>query len=249
MKRTSRANKTIFMAGTVNQGENNPGIAALISEPVFYNSTVPTKYYWQGVQEICREHGILLIFDEIYTAFGRTGRMFACEHFVTPDILVIGKGFGGSIVPYAGIIGRETLNVLEHKSIGHYTHEKNPLCCSVAHAVIEVVETEKLVENARDLGEYFKAGLLHLQEAFDCIGQVSGLGLNMAVDLVENRLSKKRAVTQAQQLMQFCMQRGISFKLIQGNILNLKPALIIGKDEIDFVLDTLSAGLSALKSH
>ena len=231
------------------QVENNPGIAALITEPIFYNSTVPTRYYWQGVQDICRQHGILLIFDEIYTAFGRTGRMFACEHFVTPDILVIGKGFGGSIVPYAGIIGRETLNVLEHKSIGHYTHEKNPFCSSIARAVIEAVETEHLVENARVLGQYFKEGLLSLQEAFDCIGQVSGLGLNLAIDLVEDRHSKKRAVERAHQLMQFCMQQGIAFKLIQGNILNLKPALIIGKDDIDFVLETLRIGLSMFEQR
>lgn len=228
------------------QIEFNSNIAALISEPIFYNSTVPTRYYWEQVQALCKEHGILLIFDEIYTAFGRTGKMFASEHFVTPDIVVVGKGFGGGIIPYAGIIGREELNVLEHKSIGHYTHEKNPLCAAVAKAVIEEVEQKELVAHARDLGEYFKAGLLELQAAFPIIGNVSGLGLNLAVDLVKDRQSKARAIEEANQLMGFCMERGISFKLIQGNILNLKPALVVTKGEVDWVLEVLKNGLSSL---
>lgn len=225
------------------QIEFNPDIAALITEPIFYNSTVPTHYYWEQVQALCKAHNILLIFDEIYTAFGRTGKMFACEHFVTPDIIVVGKGFGGGIIPYAGIIGREGLNVLEHKSIGHYTHEKNPLCAAVARAVIEEVEQKELVAHARDLGAYFKAGLLELQAAFPIIGNVSGLGLNLAVDLVKDRQTKTRAIEEANQLMGFCMERGISFKLIQGNILNLKPALVVTRGEVDWVLEVLREGL------
>ncbi len=228
------------------QIEFNPEIAALISEPIFYNSTVPTRYYWEQVQALCKAHNILLIFDEIYTAFGRTGRMFASEHFVTPDIIVVGKGFGGGIIPYAGIIGREGLNVLENKSIGHYTHEKNPLCAAVAKAVIEEVEQKELVAHAHELGAYFKAGLLELQAAFPIIGNVSGLGLNLAVDLVKDRQTKTRAIEAANQLMGFCMERGISFKLIQGNILNLKPALVVTKEEVDWVLEVLREGLNTL---
>ena len=172
--------------------------------------------------------------------------MFAAEHFITPDIIVIGKGFGGGVVPFAGIIGREELNVLEHKSIGHYTHEKNPLCAAVARAVIDYVETEQLVAHAHELGKYFRAGLEQLQQEFALIGNISGLGLNLAVDLVKNRQSKARATEEAQQLMTFCMNRGISFKLIQGNILNLKPALVITKQEVDVVLETLREGLRNL---
>lgn len=172
--------------------------------------------------------------------------MFAAEHYVTPDIIVVGKGFGGGVLPYAGIIGREELNVLEHKSIGHYTHEKNPLCAAVAKAVIEEVEEKALVANSRELGAYFKAGLSALQDEFECIGNVSGLGLNLAVDLVQDRQSKSRNIELANRLMGFCMERGISFKLIQGNILNLKPALVVTKEEVDWVLETLKEGLKAL---
>lgn len=226
--------------------EANPGIAALVTEPIFYNSTVPTRHYWEEVRRICDEHGILLIFDEIYTAFGRTGKMFASEHFVTPDIIVVGKGFGGGVLPYAGIIGREKLNVMDHKSIGHYTHEKNPLCAAVAQAVIEIVETEGLAEKAQILGAYFREGLEALAADFPLIGQVTGLGLNLAVDLVTDRESKERAIGKAGQLMAYCLARGVSFKLIQGNILNLKPSLAITREEIDEVLVVLRDGLARI---
>jgi 4-aminobutyrate aminotransferase len=226
----------------------NPEVAALIAEPVFYNSTVPTLYYWQQVKELCVRHGALLIFDEIYTALGRTGRFFACEHYVTPDILVVGKGLGGSLVPFAGIIGRDDLNVLDHKSIGHYTHEKNSFCSAIAAAVVDYVHEAELPRRAAELGAYFRDGLLALQQRFPCIGNVSGLGLNLAVDLVEDPHTRARAPQLAGRLMDFCFARGVSFKLIQGNILNLKPALVIEKTEIDRVLEVLEEGLSRLLS-
>ncbi|MCI5083797.1 MAG: aspartate aminotransferase family protein [Saprospiraceae bacterium] len=228
------------------QLEYNVEIAALISEPIFYNSTVPTPYFWQSVKALCEAHGVLLIFDEIYTAFGRTGKMFAAEHFVTPDILVVGKGFGGGVVPFAGIIGRSSLNTVADKSIGHYTHEKNPLCSAVAKSVIDYVEDYQLVERTQKLGQHFKNGLIALQKEFDLIGNVSGLGLNLAVDLVQDRQHKERATQEAHQLMAYCMQRGISFKLIQGNILNLKPALVITEAEINEVLRVLREGLMVI---
>ncbi len=228
------------------QIEFNPEIAALISEPVFYNSTVPTRYFWGKSKALCHAHGILVIFDEIYTAFGRTGKMFASEHFVTPDVIVIGKGFGGGVVPFAGIIGREAFNVLGRRSIGHYTHEKNPLCAAVSSAVIDIVTEQRLAEYALVLGAYFKEGLEALQEEFAWTGHIGGLGLNLAVDMVKDRNTKERAVDEAHRLMAFCMLRGVSFKLIQGNILNLKPALVITREEVDFILSTLREGLKVL---
>jgi len=225
------------------QVEANPDIAALISEPIFYNSTVPTAYYWHQVKAICEQHGILLIFDEIYTAFGRTGKMFAAEHFVTPDILVVGKGFGGGIVPFAGIIGTEALNTLAHRSIGHYTHEKSPVCSTVAKAVIDYIEQHKIIEHTLRVGNYFKEGLEGLKEEFEMVGHIDGLGLNLSIDLVKNKNTKERAISEANELMLFSLNEGVSFKLIQGNILNLKPALIITKSEIDQVLDVLRRGL------
>lgn len=226
--------------------ENNEDIAAFISEPIFYTSSVPTKNYWEQVQTLCKQHGILMIFDEIYTAFGRTGKMFACEHFVTPDILVYGKGFGGGVVPFAGIIGRDDLNTMPDRSIGHFTHEKSPFCASVSQAVIDYIIAHDLVEKTEELGMYFKSGLEELQQEFDFIGNIQGLGLNLAVDLVEDRNTKARAYAQAQSLVQYAFQEGVSLKLIQGNILSLKPALVIEKNEIDDVLKVLKHGFEII---
>lgn len=229
--------------------ENTDGIAAFISEPIFYNSTVPTLAYWEQVKDLCQQHGILLIFDEIYTAFGRTGKMFACEHFVTPDLLVFGKGFGGGIVPFAGVIGNDSLNTMPDRSVGHYTHEKNPFCANIAHAVIDYVINQRLPEKAKALGDYFSDGLEDLKEEFEIIGNIQGIGLNLAVDLVECRKTKERAYHKAQTLVNYAFQRGISFKLIQGNILNFKPALIIEKNEIDYILGVLRDGLNLVSKQ
>lgn len=229
------------------QLRHNPNVAALISEPIFYDSTVPSRRYWQTVRELCDAYGTLLIFDEIYTAFGRTGKMFASEYYVTPDILVVGKGFGGGIVPFAGIIGQDRLNTLAHRSIGHYTHEKNPLCAAIAHAVIDAVVEEELAQRAARLGERLRNGLLAIREEFPLIGDVRGLGLNLAVDLVRDPITKERATDEAQMLMHHAMQQGISFKLIQGNILNLKPALVITDDEIETILSILRQGLDVVR--
>lgn len=122
------------------------------------------------------------------------------------------------------------------------------MCASVARATIDFVVEEGLVERTKELGNYFRAGLEALQKNFSIIGNISGLGLNLAVDLVKDQVTKERAKTEAEELMIYCMEHGISFKLIQGNILNLKPSLIVTKEEIDHVLETLEKGFSLLQS-
>ena len=129
-----------------------PEMAAVIGEPVSANPVVPSRRYWEGVSDLCRRYGALLIFDEIIEGFGRTGKMFASEHYLTPDILVLGKTLGGGIVPLAGIVTREEYNVCGERSIGHYTHEKNALAAAAGLAAIEVIEREKLCERSARLG-------------------------------------------------------------------------------------------------
>jgi len=108
--------------------EKEGDIACIIGEPISSTPVVPSKYFWEEVKKLCEKHGALLIFDEVIEGFGRTGKMFACEHFIVPDILVLGKSLGGGILPFAGIVTREEYNVLQDCSIGHFTHEKNGLC-------------------------------------------------------------------------------------------------------------------------
>jgi 4-aminobutyrate aminotransferase len=225
-----------------------PDVAAIIGEPISATPVMPRKQYWEGVQALCKRHGALLIFDEVIEGFGRTGRMFASEHYVTPDVLVLGKSLGGGIVPFAGIVTREEYNVLQHRSIGHYTHEKNPLCAAAGLAEIEYIERENLVQHARELGEHAKARLAGMQSRHPMIGDIAGTGLHLGIDLVRDRATRERAVEEAEQVMFKAFDRGVAFKVIEGNVITLRPSLVITREEMDFVLDVLDESIGAVEN-
>jgi 4-aminobutyrate aminotransferase len=219
--------------------KRNPDVAAIIGEPISATPVVPSAGYWQRVEDLCRRFGMFLIFDEIIEGFGRTGKMFASEHFVTPDVLVLGKSLGGGVVPFAGIVAREEHNVLQHRSIGHFTHEKNPLCCAAGLAEIDFIERHDLVENSARLGVYLKEGLEELQKEFPVVGNVEGRGLHLGIDLVKDKHSRERAINEAEKVMYDCLQQGVAFKIIEGNVITLRPALTINKDDCDWIIDSL----------
>ena len=133
-------------------------------------------------------HGTLLIFDEIPTGLGKTGRLFACEHDgVTPDLLVLGKALGGGVLPIAAVLARADLDVGGNWAFGHYTHEKNPVTCRAALTTLEIIEDEGLVENARHQGERALQRLREMQARHPLIGDVRGRGLLLGVELVSDR--------------------------------------------------------------
>jgi len=224
--------------------QRNPDVAALVAEPISATPVVPSMYYWQRVKAICEQYGICLIFDEIIDGLGRTGKWFASEHFVTPDILVLGKSLGGGLVPFAGIVTRESFNILQHRSVGHYTHEKNPLCSAAGLAAINYIEDHQLVERAAEMGEYLINSLRLLQKQFPVMGNVAGKGLHIGVDLVKDPKTKERAVAYAEQVMYHCLRKGVAFKIIEGNILTMRPALIITRDECDRIVEVLHHAFS-----
>lgn len=225
----------------------NPDMAAVIGEPISATPVVPSQNYWKEVQALCRQYGMLLIFDEIIEGFGRTGKMFASEHFVTPDVLVMGKTLGGGLMPFAGIVTKEEYNILQHRSIGHFTHEKNPLCCTAGLATIECIEENKLVENSAVLGDYLLQQLAALQETYPIIGNVAGRGLHIGIDLVKNRKTKERAIKEAEIIMYHCMQNGVAFKIIEGNVVTMRPSLVIDKSHCDTIISTLKRALDIVK--
>ncbi len=227
--------------------DREPGVAAIIGEPISATPVVPSKRYWAGVKELCEQYGVLLIFDEIIEGFGRTGKMFACEHYLTPDILVLGKSMGGGIVPFAGIVTTEEYNVCHDRSIGHYTHEKNALCSAAALAEIEYIENNILHAHAAELGEYTVARLNDMKESHPLIGSVAGVGLHIGIDLVKDRKTKERAVDEAEIIMYKCMEKGLAFKTIEGNIITLRPALIITRKEMDIALDILDKAIGEVE--
>jgi 4-aminobutyrate aminotransferase len=216
-----------------------PEMAAVIGEPISATPVVPSQRFWQGVQSLCESYGALLVFDEIIEGFGRTGKLFACEHFVTPDILVLGKSLGGGLLPFAGIVTHEKYNVCQHRSVGHYTHEKNALCCAAALAEIDYILENGLHEKSAELGAYSLKRLNQLKENHPLIGHVAGLGLHMGIDLVRNRKTKERAVDEAEIIMFKCLEKGLSAKTIEGNVLTLRPALVITQDEMDRAIDII----------
>ncbi len=225
---------------------HNPDVAAIIAEPISATPVVPSVEYWQQIQDLCEEYNILLIFDEIIEGFGRTGKMFACEHFVIPDVLVLGKSLGGGVVPFAGIVTKEKYNVLQHRSIGHFTHEKNPLCAAAGLAEIEYIEEHKLVENSANLGDYIMDQLQELKDIYPLIGNIAGKGFHIGVDLVKDRSTKERAVEEAEQIMYHCMDQGVAFKIIEGNIITMRPSLILTKDDCDLIISSLKDALEII---
>ena len=225
-------------------------IAAVIAEPVRSTPTVPQAKYWQAIRRSCDRHGTLLIFDEIPHALGRTGRMFTCENFdVVPDILVIGKGLGGGILPLAAIIARPDLDVAAGRALGHYTHEKNPVACAAALATIEFIETHDLAENARRLGEYALKQMQRMMGRHPLIGDVRGLGLLMGMELVRDRATRERATDEAEAVMYNALSKGLSFKTTMGNILTLTPPLTITREQMDQALAILDDSLSEVEGQ
>ena len=223
--------------------KRHPDIACIIGTTITSTPSVPTTYYWERVQQLCKAHDALLIFDEIIVGLGRSGKFFACEHFVTPDVVVMGKSLGGGIVPFAGIITKEAYNVLNHRSIGHFTHEKNPLCCAAGLATLEYMESYNVMDHATKMGDRLLDGLKMIQAEFDIVGNVTGKGMHAALDLVKDPVTKERHMEAANQIMFHCLQKGISFKIIDGNVITLRPALIIQEGEVDFILDTIRTGI------
>lgn len=226
--------------------QRHPDIACIMGTTITSTPVVPTQNYWQQVKAICERHDALLLFDEIVCGLGRSGKLFACEHYLTPDIVVLGKSLGGGLLPFAGIITHEKYNTLQHRSIGHFTHEKSPLCGAAGLAALEFIETQEVVENAARLGAYLQERLQELQEEFSIIGHVEGQGLHLALDLVTDRATQERAFDEAEKILYECMKRGLSFKLIDGNVITMRPALTITKDEADFIVDTLRAAFETI---
>ena len=217
--------------------EKEGDVAAVIGETVRCTPFIPPLDYWKRVRTACDKHGALLILDEIPIGLGRTGRMFACEHYdVVPDMLVLGKGLGGGVFPIAALLAREGLNVATHTALGHYTHEKNPVGCAAGLATLDVIRDERLVEHAAQLGDYALAKLREMKSRHRLIGDVRGKGLLLGVELIR---TDKPATDEAERVMYGALKRGLNFKVTMGNILTLTPALTLTQAELDQALNIL----------
>jgi 4-aminobutyrate aminotransferase len=224
--------------------EREGDIACLVAEPMRAVPHVAPAGFWARVRAACEHHGTLLVFDEIPTGLGKTGRMFACQHEdVAPDILVLGKGLGGGILPIAAVLARPELDVGAEWAFGHYTHEKNPVTARAALTTIEIIEDEGLVENTARVGALAMERLADLKSRIPEIGDVRGRGLFLGIELVRDRGGMEPHPDLAEATMYAALDRGLSFKTTMGNVLTLTPPLTITADEMLRALDIIAAAI------
>ena len=212
----------------------SPGdVAAIFVEPVQGEGgyVVPPPGYLQALRELCDRHGILLVFDEIQSGIGRTGRMFAAEHFgVEPDILLSAKGLASGM-PLGAIIAREQIMTWERGSHGS-TFGGNPVCCAAALATLDVVEGG-LVNNARVMGDRLLAGAKALMGRYACIGDVRGLGLMIGIEFVTDRASREPAPDLVRKIELAAFAQGLLLLSCGKSTIRLAPPLSIDAADVD----------------
>ena len=224
--------------------EKEGDVAAVIAEPARAVPYIPPPGFWKTVRDACSEFGALLIFDEIPTGLGKTGKFFACEHDdAEPDILVMGKALGGGILPLAAVVTTPELNIGAQYAFGHYTHEKNPVSAAAGLATIAIIEDEGLVENAARLGEIALHRLRDMQTRYPVIGDVRGRGMLFGVELVTDTRTKEPANDLAEAVLYRCLDKGLSFKLSLGNTLTFTPPLILTEEQLNFAFAVIEESL------
>ena len=231
-------------------------VAAFIGEPVASGLAPPSPEYWQMVREICDRYGVVLIADEVVTGFGRTGTMFAMEHYgVVPDIMTIAKGITSSYLPLAATIVDTHIadafagedNVFRQA----LTFGGHPVTAAVALKNIEIIEREELVSNSASMGAYFLERLQELQERHPSIGDVRGIGLLLGMELVSDRESKAKFDESQQvgkRLTDKMRDRGIILRF-GGDRVSIGPPLCITTDDIDEIVTALDSAISELEGE
>lgn len=221
--------------------QSTGSLAALIAEPVESSGgvIVPPDGYWKRVKEHCDRRGMLLIFDEAQTAFGRLGRNFAFEHFgVEPDLLTLSKTLGGGLPLSATVVSDGIEADCHAKGFIHPTsHVSDPLPAQVGLAVLDVLSEEQLNARALRMGERLSAGLRYLQEKHEIIGDVRGFGLLQGVELVKDRETREPDAATGRAITQRCMELGLSMNIVSvgamASVWRIAPPLTVSQEEID----------------
>jgi 4-aminobutyrate aminotransferase/(S)-3-amino-2-methylpropionate transaminase len=224
-------------------------VAAIIIEPELgEGGFVPVpKDYMAALAEFAKAHGILLVADEIQTGFGRTGKLFACEHYgLVPDLMTTAKSLAGGL-PLAAITGRA--DILDSAQVGGLggTYGGNPLACAAALAVLDIMEREKIPERAARLGERITTRFRAWQAKFDCIGDVRGLGAMVAIELVKDRKTKAPAKELTGKLQAEALKRGVILLSAGtlGNVIRVLVPLTVEDAIVDEGLDVMEEALTA----
>ncbi|EGR0670244.1 aspartate aminotransferase family protein [Vibrio vulnificus] len=214
--------------------EKEGGVGAFIAEAVRNTDVqVPSKAYWKRIREICDKHNVMLIIDDIPNGMGRSGEWFTYQAYdIEPDMLCIGKGLGGGLVPIAAMVTKDKYNTAEQISMGHYTHEKSPIGCAAALATMEAIEQDGLLDKVKADSQFMREKLLEMKAKYPVIGDVRGIGMLWGIELVTDHESKARAYDEAEAVLYQCLNNGVSFKISQGNVIQLSPPLIITLEQL-----------------
>jgi 4-aminobutyrate aminotransferase len=219
-------------------------VAAIMIEPLQGEGgyLVPPEGFLAGLRALCDEHGILLIFDEVQSGVGRTGRMYCCEHSgVKPDILTSAKGLGSGL-PIGAVIAKKSIMQQWQRGAHGNTYGGNPLSCAAAIATIDLVRSE-YAANAARVGEYFMAQLRQLQQSYRCIGEVRGRGLMIGMELIENDAERTPARALCDRLVTRGFYNGLLLLSCGVSTLRFMPPLCVTKAEIDEAMVLLRKAL------
>ena len=224
--------------------------AAVIAEPIQGEGgfVTPPSEYFPKLKAICEKYGIALIIDEVQSGAGRTGKFFAIDHWgVTPDIITMAKSFAGGM-PLSAVIGRADMMNASHVGGLGGTYSGNPISCRAALAVLEILFEDKLLEQSVRLGETLLARFSGMQERFEIIGDVRGRGPMLAMELVEDRESKKPATDKAKALVSRCFEKGLVLLSCGnfGNVIRTLMPLVITDAQLDKGLAILEESLEAV---
>ena len=211
-------------------------VAAVIAEPVQGEGgfIVPPKEYFKKIKAICEKHGIIFIMDEIQSGMGRTGKLFASEHFdVIPDIILTGKSIAAGL-PLAGVTGRAEIMDKPHVGGLGGTYGGNPIACKAGLVVMDLLQGG-LLDTAVELEEKIRGRLLGLKDHYEIIGDVRGLGPMMAMELVKDRQSKEPAGDEAGELVKRCYEKGLIILRCgpHHNVIRTLIPLVITDDQLE----------------
>lgn len=227
-------------------------VACLIVEPIAGEGgfLTPPPEYFPKLQEICKEHGIIFIADEVQAGFGRTGKMFAMEHWgVEPDIVTMAKGMGGGM-PISAVVGKS--EIMDHPQVGGLggTYGGNPVCCASALAVMDIFKEEKVLDQAQAAGERLRETFAGWQERFEIVGDARGLGAMRAIELVQDKASKTPAPELAKELVAYARERGLIILSCgnYGNVIRVLAPLTIDDASLNKGLEIMEQGLEAISA-
>jgi 4-aminobutyrate aminotransferase/(S)-3-amino-2-methylpropionate transaminase len=228
---------------------NPEAVAAVVAEPVQGEGgfIAPPPGYFQALAQVCRDKGILFVADEIQSGMGRTGKMFAIEHWgVEPDLITVGKSLAAGM-PLAAVVGRQEIMDAVHPWGVGGTYGGNPVACAAALAVLEVFEEENMLARAQALGEKLKQRFERWQNKFKVIGQIRGLGAMLGLELVKGS-SREPAADEARKLQAFCLGRGLLILTCgsYSNIIRVLAPFVITDEELEKGLTILEQGLVEL---